>query len=356
MKRKILFIMIMIIAIGTIIVGCGKKSLANNVTLKTEKIKVGENIKLDDLFKCEKGIKIGFKNSNEFNTEKVGTYSIESTITDGEDTEEHTYLIEVYDDEKPDIQANDVTINKGDIFEPLSYATCTDNSNENIKIEVKENEVNVNKPGIYKVVYSAVDSSGNFNEKEISVVVKKTYTYKSLKKQVKSILKKKKYDQLKMSKDDTKEYIWISLRKKLPSQYIGKEETLQVNAYAPYWALEVKDKKVSWDFYVEVGNANTSGYLIPQRLFMKSSTGKLEADGKEANNANYGSKYPYIIYNVGSSYYYDKSIEKLIDLFYGNNITIKSYFDKRTFTYKVPKKNQKAFNKLADFYKELNAE
>ena len=39
MKRKILFIMIMIIAIGTIIVGCGKKSLANNVTLKTEKNK-----------------------------------------------------------------------------------------------------------------------------------------------------------------------------------------------------------------------------------------------------------------------------------------------------------------------------
>ena len=63
-----------------------------------------------------------------------------------------------------------ITITEGDKYKDLG-ASAVDNC-DNIKVETKNN-VNANKTGIYKVIYSAKDSSGNTSVKERTVVVEK---------------------------------------------------------------------------------------------------------------------------------------------------------------------------------------
>ncbi|MEG1001753.1 MAG: CehA/McbA family metallohydrolase [Clostridium sp.] len=76
--------------------------------------------------------------------------------------------------EVPVINANDLTINFGEKFNPLKGVTATDKEDGDLtsKIKVVENTVDVNKASEYKVIYSVTDKDGATTTKEIKVTVK----------------------------------------------------------------------------------------------------------------------------------------------------------------------------------------
>lgn len=76
--------------------------------------------------------------------------------------------------EKPVIKADDITIYEGDEFKPFLNVTATDKENGDLteSIEITFNNVDVNKAGEYKVIYTVVDECGVSVEKERKVTVK----------------------------------------------------------------------------------------------------------------------------------------------------------------------------------------
>lgn len=76
--------------------------------------------------------------------------------------------------EKPVIKADDVVIYKGEEFKPFLNVTATDKENGDLteSIKITSNNVDVNKVGEYKVVYTVVDECGASVEKERKVTVK----------------------------------------------------------------------------------------------------------------------------------------------------------------------------------------
>ncbi|EMK2598706.1 DUF5011 domain-containing protein, partial [Bacillus cereus] len=74
--------------------------------------------------------------------------------------------------EKPTINAENKIISVGDKFDPLEDVTAFDGHGKPIDVVVKLNTVDSSNPGIYIVVYFAMDMYGNGVEKGITVTVK----------------------------------------------------------------------------------------------------------------------------------------------------------------------------------------
>ncbi|MCU6748443.1 SHIRT domain-containing protein [Faecalicatena acetigenes] len=81
----------------------------------------------------------------------------------------------------PTISANDVTLNVGDTFDPLSGVSATDKEDGGItltKDNIIANDVDTSKAGIYHVTYKVTDKNGASAEKTITVTVKEKTTNK----------------------------------------------------------------------------------------------------------------------------------------------------------------------------------
>lgn len=330
--------------------GCGKK-LEDRVTLLEQKIAVGTNKNLPDLFQCEEGISIGFKNSDSFDYNKVGSYSIEATITDGKDTAEKTFIVEVYDDEKPVIKLKkkSVTIYEGDKFEAKGYASVTDNSKEKIDIEI-ENGVDTSKVGEYTVTYKATDSSGNSNEKQMPVIVKKTYKYSELKGIVKKILKKKKYNKLKLNSNSDKKRIWVNVKDDIEDS--NKKD--HIFYYEPYWTVGIKHKKIDVMLFVYACEINFDDYLTPSLFNLKSSKGS-----KKTYDHSRDIDYDYdwfvtTYYNFITYHYKPKDCDKLANILSGNKIELNGYTEEKNMKKVCSRKEIIMLHQLSDFYNELS--
>lgn len=86
-----------------------------------------------------------------------------------------TYVKELPTNNLPVINASDKEIYVGDNFDPLKDVTATDAEDGTITLtqnNIKENTVDISKPGEYKVTYSVTDSVGATTEKTIKVTVK----------------------------------------------------------------------------------------------------------------------------------------------------------------------------------------
>ena len=102
----------------------------------------------------------------------------EEEPTDSKDEDKSNEGAVVTGDESenlPIIDANDKTINVGDKFDPLDGVTAKSNNGEDLtdKIEIKENEVNPNEQGKYKVTYYVKDNDNKEATKTISITVQK---------------------------------------------------------------------------------------------------------------------------------------------------------------------------------------
>ena len=99
-------------------------------------------------------------------------YKVESN--NGYFTEKEIKVTVVKKKLPPVLVASDVSLNKGDKFNPLDFIEATDsdgNSIDKSKIEIIENTVNVLEPGEYMITYKLTDNNGLSSEKTIKVEV-----------------------------------------------------------------------------------------------------------------------------------------------------------------------------------------
>ncbi|MBC1566589.1 LPXTG cell wall anchor domain-containing protein [Listeria booriae] len=110
--------------------------------------------------------------ANDVDTSTVGEYHVTYKVTNsvGETT---TKTVTVTVLSKPIITAQDSTLYVGDTFDPLKDVTARDAKDGNItsSIAIKENTVNTNVPGEYRVTYEVTNSIGETTTKTIKVTV-----------------------------------------------------------------------------------------------------------------------------------------------------------------------------------------
>ena len=128
--------------------------------------------------------------ANDVDTSKAGTYHVTYKVTDkkGVSTEKTITVIVKQNtgnlNSAPTISANDITLNVGDIFDPLANVTATDKEDGTItltKDNIIANDVDTSKAVTYHVTYKVTDKNGASAEKTITVTVKeKTTTNKPI--------------------------------------------------------------------------------------------------------------------------------------------------------------------------------
>ncbi|MBC1373401.1 DUF5011 domain-containing protein [Listeria booriae] len=109
---------------------------------------------------------------NTVNTNVPGEYLVTYEVTNsiGETT---TKTVKVTVLSKPVIVAQDTTLFVGETFDPLKDVSASDAKDGNItsSITIKENTVNTNVPGKYKVIYEVINSVNEKTSKEVTVTV-----------------------------------------------------------------------------------------------------------------------------------------------------------------------------------------
>ncbi len=110
---------------------------------------------------------------NTVDINKIGSYKITYKVTNSTGKSvTKTINVQVIENEKPVIYAEDVKIAKNSTFNPLDYVTATDKEDGTIeKIEVIENSVDTTQLGKYLVTYKVVDSANQEISKTINVEV-----------------------------------------------------------------------------------------------------------------------------------------------------------------------------------------
>lgn len=94
------------------------------------------------------------------------------TITLSVNKKKYTTILHLIDTEAPVIEGvSDISVELGESISYKSGVTVTDNSSEEIEVEVDNSEVDVSTVGEYTVVYSATDSSGNSSQVTATVSV-----------------------------------------------------------------------------------------------------------------------------------------------------------------------------------------
>lgn len=139
-----------------------------------------ENIKEDDVQVNDKK-DVGNINVEVNDNEEKQVKDDEGTNGEEKNEEEGDKKQEEESGEKPEsksepiISASDKTIKVGDKFNPLDGVSAKSGDGEDLtnKIEISDNEVNVDKAGTYKVSYYVKDSNGKEAFKTITVTVEK---------------------------------------------------------------------------------------------------------------------------------------------------------------------------------------
>ena len=356
-KAKYVSVIFMAGFIVSMLTGC-KKDLTEYVKQKEMRVAVGTDINLDDLFECEEGIQLGFKNADSFNSGKVGSYSLDVTISDDQDQAEKSYIVEVYDDIAPEINAGDIIFYENQEYDLLKDVIVADNSGEEIEATVIEQNIDNKTAGEYSVKYHAKDSSGNEAEKQITVTVKHKRTYSEMKKLAKKIVKEKSLNKLEVKAESDQGVVWVQPKGVFDLVEKGKVTDKDYCAYTvrPGWALMIEDNEISYSILAEAMFLDKGDYYTPKQLYIKSDTGKIESDDN-TYNLGYKSGYVASYFSVLQFLFTDQEkIDKSIDIFQGDNLQFKVYTnDKHTFVYKTGKKNKKVVSQLIEFYNELKS-
>lgn len=346
--KKCMIVTLMICLL--IFTGC-EKDLTEQVKQNETKVKVGSSVNLKDLFTCEEGVSIGFKNANTFNPNKIGSYSLDATITDGSKQAEKTYIVEVYDDEAPKITVDKekMVIYENDTFDPKKFVSCTDNSGETIDVKIDDSAVDASKAGEYTVKYSGTDSSGNKADTSATVTVKKAFTYKTLKSLADKIKKDNNYTNLKVTGYKNEKSVSVSFKK------IFSPDTKQEYWYNDniYLSLGAKDKKIIPQIFVLVSEIDSSKYLVPSSMEIESNSDMIKSDKTQVTyDADITSSYAY---ESSILYFFNQleSLEKFCNVTKGEDITLTAYTDKRTLKHTCSKSEEKSMRQLGEFYAKL---
>lgn len=350
MRKINFFAFLFVIGAGTLLLTGCTKDLTESVTQKQTRIEVGTEINLIDLFDCEEGIKLGFKNADFFNSKKIGTYSIDATISDDKHQTDTSYFIEVYDDTAPEINAKDIVFYENQEYDLQKDVSVIDNSGENIEVTIFEQNVDYTKAGEYSVKYQAIDSSGNIGEHQITVTVKPKKTFSDLKKIAKQIVKEKSLNKLEVKTNSDKDVVWVQAKDSF--DFVEKKSStynIQLG-----WALMIENYEISYSILINNFIVDKDDYLSPENAYIKSDNGKIESD---SNSYYYDFKYGYVYSYISYLQFLFTDKEKInesINIFDSDNIQFNIYTDKNKLGYKISNKDQKVIDQLVEFYKELS--
>lgn len=333
------------------LVGC--QSPSDKVEQLKDKVEVGSSVNLVDLFQCNDGVTVGVKNANSFNSNKVGSYSVELTITDGSKQEDKSYIVSVYDDKKPELKVKDATIYEGDSFDEMKSVSCKDNSAEVISPSAIENNLDTKKPGTYTIKYSATDSSGNTAEASRTVTVKKKYSFKEMKALVKKVVGQSKYKKIfKVTYDNTKELIWIELKDTFSHTY--NKGWVRGYAIDPYWTISKDKKTYKLSLYTWVYYSDYKTYNAPKRMYLSSAGGKIEVDSfnvdydwKGLYNTRYSSEMTFQCEKKGE-------VQSLGKILKGKSLKFTVYMKKKDIIHKCNSKQSSVMRGLANIQEEIN--
>lgn len=115
---------------------------------------------------------VSFKEEYDFKT--PGTIDVCILVRDegGNISEKTTKATIVTDTEKPELKGiKDTTIYTQSSFDLKKGITVKDNRDPNVKLEIDANNFDSSKPGVYTIVYSAHDRSGNTTRKKRTITV-----------------------------------------------------------------------------------------------------------------------------------------------------------------------------------------
>jgi hypothetical protein len=118
-------------------------------------------------------VSVRFRNAPDFTRE--GRQDVQIILEDahGNRTEYGAVLTVIYDRTPPVISGvRDRTVTAGSTVAWRQGVTVTDDYDPNVQLIVNSSGVNLNVPGVYTVIYSATDASGNRSEARASVTVR----------------------------------------------------------------------------------------------------------------------------------------------------------------------------------------
>ena len=171
-KKKIIFIgvivLLILVAVITILIFGGKKT--DLVLIKDLDVEINSDVTLLSFVDEVKNGTIVSKDK-EIDTSKLGNQNLVIEVKNGNDTKEYKFTINVVDTTKPEIDArSEITTTVGDEVDLLEGVTVSDNSKEEIEVEIK-GEYDYDKEGEYELEYYAKDSSGNEISKKFKLIV-----------------------------------------------------------------------------------------------------------------------------------------------------------------------------------------
>lgn len=171
-KKKIIFIgvivLLILVAIITVLIFGRKKT--DLVLIKDLDVEINSDVTLLSFVDEVKNGTIVSKDK-EIDTSKLGNQNLVIEVKNGNKTKEYKFTINVVDTTKPEIDArSEITTTVGDEVDLLEGVTVSDNSKEEIKVEIK-GEYDYDKEGEYELEYYAKDSSGNEISKKFKLIV-----------------------------------------------------------------------------------------------------------------------------------------------------------------------------------------
>ena len=171
-KKKIIFIgvivLLILVAIITVLIFGRKKT--DLVLIKDLDVEINSDVTLLSFVDEVKNGTVVTKDK-EIDTSKLGNQNLVIEVKNGNKTKEYKFTINVIDTTKPEIDArSEITTTVGNEADLLEGVTVSDNSKEEIEVEIK-GEYDYDKEGEYELEYYAKDSSGNEISKKFKLIV-----------------------------------------------------------------------------------------------------------------------------------------------------------------------------------------
>ena len=171
-KKKILLIgiIVLVILVTTIclLVFGGKKS--DLVLIKDLNVEINSEVTLLSFVDEVKNGSV-ISEDKKIDTSKLGRQELAVEVKTGNKTKKYEFTINVVDTIKPEIDGrSEITTTVGKKIDLLEGVTVSDNSKEDIKVEIK-GDYDFNKEGEYELEYYAKDSSGNEISQKIKLIV-----------------------------------------------------------------------------------------------------------------------------------------------------------------------------------------
>ena len=171
-KKKIMLIgiIVLVILVTTIciLVFGGKKS--DLVLIKDLNVEINSEVTLLSFVDEVKNGSV-ISEDKKIDTSKLGRQELTVEVKTGNKTKKYELTINVVDTIKPEIDGrSEITTTVGKKIDLLEGVTVSDNSKEDIKVEIK-GDYDFNKEGEYELEYYAKDSSGNEISQKIKLIV-----------------------------------------------------------------------------------------------------------------------------------------------------------------------------------------